>query len=104
MIRREYFPTFRDYYEALKKEDKIYMFGGKIAGGHTPLFYGTPLIRLTESGNGIWGIGQGAIFPDFEKEPEVLSKEDFSTKMIDLGVPVTVLEEYFNFKPNLNNY
>lgn len=100
---KDHTTSFKLLYDEQAAQGKKNMFNGEVSE-HSVVFYGTPIVRLVKDENGEWSIWQGAVFPDFQKVPELLDDEEFSKKMKELGVSDELLEKYFNFEPSFDNF
>lgn len=89
--------------------DQYFIFGGDANLSNSslepePLFYGTGSKRLVKSYNG-WKLVQGGgIVPEFQIRPIYLDKDDFKKEMQNLGVKITLLEEFFDYVPDYTNF
>ena len=95
------------YTSTSKNAGYTYRFNGKIKHFNPqadPIIYGTTTKSLINTGSE-WVISQGGgLLPEYELRPVMLGKEDFSKKMLELGVSEEKLDEFFNYKPDFTNF
>jgi hypothetical protein len=98
--------TFDEWYPYFLRSKEVgneYFYNGIMK--HTPIIYGTSDKRLTyDTYTKEWRLGMGAVVPDCEVKPLMVSKEKFEELMLAHGVPAEIMKVYFETEYTADDY